>query len=191
MTELILNQILNFILHYKKLDAGNIKIYTYGIHLILSDLSNFLIILVPSLFLHKVNVGITFIAIFCLIRRYSGGYHCSSNLRCNMTYLMIYLTMLYMLQQPNIVNNQKVDILFYLSSIFIMLLAPVSRNRYFNGKTFKKNKVLTIIGVLITILFKGSANKEYSFAIAYIVIFVFILILVELIFRRWKNETYS
>jgi len=178
-------------LHYKKLDAGNIKIYTYGIHLILSDLSNFLIILVPSLFLHKVNVGITFIAIFCLIRRYSGGYHCSSNLRCNMTYLMIYLTMLYMLQQPNIVNNQKVDILFYLSSIFIMLLAPVSRNRYFNGKTFKKNKVLTIIGVLITILFKGSANKEYSFAIAYIVIFVFILILVELIFRRWKNETYS
>lgn len=191
MSELITNKILNFITHYKKLESNDIQIYTYGILLILSDLSNFLIILVPSLFLHKLSVGIVFITIFCLIRRYSGGYHCSSNIKCNITYLMIYIMMLLMLQQPNFINSQKINILYYLSSIFIIFLAPISRNRYFNEKILIKNKVLTINGVILTILLKSIVNKEYSFVITYVVICVFLLMLIELLFRRWKNEFYN
>ena len=66
------------------------QIYKYGVQILLSDLSNFLIIIVPSLIFNKLSEGIVFLITFISIRRYCGGFHCSSCLRCNITFLMIF-----------------------------------------------------------------------------------------------------
>lgn len=53
------------------------EIYKYGVQILLSDLSNFLIIIVPSLIFNKLSEGIVFLITFISIRRYCGGFHCS------------------------------------------------------------------------------------------------------------------
>lgn len=75
-----------------KLDDPDLQeISAYGIEITLSSAVNVLLIILIGLLYHSLLSSVLFIALFNPIRKYIGGYHCTTYLRCNITYCTIFL----------------------------------------------------------------------------------------------------
>lgn len=70
------------------------EVSAYGIKISLSTIVNYLLILIISLFFDSVYSAIIFSVIFNLFRKYLGGYHCKTYLRCNIAFCAIFLSVL-------------------------------------------------------------------------------------------------
>lgn len=72
-------------------DKEKKEIYVYGIELLISSLIGIVLVLGLSIGLGKVWSGVVFLAVFILVRQYTGGYHADTYVRCNMAFLLTYL----------------------------------------------------------------------------------------------------
>lgn len=131
--DILSNKILCYI--NKKIKLEDIEIYRYGIEIIMSDLSNFLIIIIPSLFLHKFLEGCLFLITFVGIRRYSGGFHCSTCFRCNMSFLLLFLMSLFSYKIPKI----------FMIIMFCISFLTLLYNSIFNSTIAIKKKIKSIL----------------------------------------------
>lgn len=93
----------------------DIDIYRYGIEIIIADVSNFFVILIPGFILHKQSEAIIFLVTFICIRRNCGGYHCSNCFRCNICFLSIFLLSLLSNKYESFIFN----IIFIICFVFL------------------------------------------------------------------------
>lgn len=93
MYDKIASRIVNY-LHQSNpaLDEADVREASiYGIAISLSTVFNYLLILVIGVCFHSFFSVVIFSIVFNTLRKYMGGYHCTTYVRCNITFCIIFV----------------------------------------------------------------------------------------------------
>lgn len=110
------------------------EICAYGIEITMSSIVNYLLLLVIGCFSHSLIPAVIFGVVFTIIRLYIGGYHCTSYLRCNLTFCMIFILVLVL---------GKLLVKWVDLSILLLLLLWCGLGLWFLGPVENANKPTT------------------------------------------------
>lgn len=122
----------------KKLEHNNVElkkkgsqeICAYGIEITLSTIVNYVLLIVIGAVFKNIISSVIFGIVFTTIRHYIGGYHCTTYLRCNLTFCGIFTSVLLLGQILLSWINISILILILLwSGIGVWYLGPVG-NKY-------------------------------------------------------------
>lgn len=177
----------------KLIPIDKMKYYTYGIELVLNNLLIFLSISVISFFVDKVFISLVYILTYCPIRNYVGGYHCKTYLKCYITSMSLYISMLIF---DTYLTNNKLIVSFILLVItipIILILTPVD---YGNGPISnderriyrQKSAALIAVASIVFFLAKLLHQTEVAFAISWGIFMVFSLMLCSLFSKKIRIE---
>lgn len=168
---LLSEQVVNFMSKYDFIE--NKCIYQYGVQLFFSDISNFLIIIIPSLYMNKLWEGAIFLLTFITIRKYCGGYHCSTCMRCNISFFICFLLSLFSIN----FYNCFLDIIF-ICAVFLIIIKKVqinSLNKTRNNMKLKSKIIINIsFSFLMLYLFVPSLLYIFKFTIVIICFLLYI-----------------
>lgn len=125
----MMSNLLNYFLEKSKTSL-DVEIVKYGYKLLISSVIGTVIVLFLALLINKIKDAIIFLISFSFIRRYSGGYHCSAYLHCNLLLVITFLgSMIWLKVKMGIVEY----ILVLISLVYILLYAPIkNRNKLLN-----------------------------------------------------------
>ncbi len=122
----------------KRLERNNPKldktesqeICASGIEITLSTIVNYVLLLVIGLAFKNIISAVIFGIIFTTIRHNAGGYHCTTYLRCNLTFCVIFISVL-MLGEIllNLVNINILILILLWCGLGVWYLGPVE-NKY-------------------------------------------------------------
>ena len=150
MINYLSNKFISLCLEEKVINKDS-DVYRYGFESILSSYLSILVVLLTGIAIHHKLIALLYLIVFYFIRKYSGGYHCNSYLKC-----MIFTDLTFILSVIMISNmNYKMLIpLSILSSFFSIKKAPICHaNKPFTNaqkKVFKqKNCYIICISLLI------------------------------------------
>ena len=189
--------IADFLLSKDCFEKENLDIYVYGTELILSTALGIIIVSILSIVFNCIAQGLLFYLTFYTIRKYSGGLHCNTHLKCNLTYLSVFILSVLI---DSVVKNSVYRIFILItfvvfSLITIILFAPIENiNKPIKYEDRKKFKIISIIIYLSHILLFVLLNYFFEIKADIIIItdlFVAFLIIVTLFLkneRRNKNE---
>ena len=122
----------------KKLEHNNVElkkkgsqeICAYGIEITLSTIVNYVLLIVIGAVFKNIISSVIFGIVFTTIRHYIGGYHCTTYLRCNLTFCGIFTSVLLLGQILLSWINIIILILILLwSGLGVWYLGPVE-NKY-------------------------------------------------------------
>lgn len=85
--------ITHFLVNQKVIDAEDVRVYAYGMELVLSTAINFVIIIITALYFKCYMELLLFLAPFFIFRQLIGGYHAVTHFRCSL--LMIFMLLSY------------------------------------------------------------------------------------------------
>lgn len=160
------------------------EVYVYGLELLLSFLIGTFIILLIGIAANKVIHTIIFLLIFISLRRFTGGHHATSHLRCKLWTIGSYVAVLILSVTCNISSWAYLP-LEVLGNIIIFRFGPIE-NIYkpLTKAIKKKNKTLSLI--LFTILsligsFVYFNSRQLSNTIFYTLVNVIALMLIPIL----------
>lgn len=106
------------------------EICVYGIEITLSTIANYVLLLAIGLVFKSVISAVIFGVIFMTIRHYIGGYHCTTYLRCNLTFCGIFTSVLLLGQVLlNWINISLLILMLLWIGLGVWYLGPVE-NKY-------------------------------------------------------------
>lgn len=187
-------KITDFLLLKKSITFEEKDIYIYGVELVTSSVINLSICLIIGLCLDEFLNSVLFFVIFCSLRKFSGGYHCMTYLKCNILFSIIVLSSLLISKYVDGVENIPLMLTVMMITILVIFcLAPVEHpNKQIDKKENKKYKIISLGIVLIHIIsylfMLVGFNKRIN-----IIIICDLFVAIMMIFgyikdRRWKNE---
>lgn len=124
MVEYISKKVTDRLLSNEVIESDDSEIYRYGLERLLTNIINIMTLLAISLAMGMIWQGTVFVASFMFLRRYAGGYHTSTPLRC------YFLTSFVIAGTLSVIKYLQIDTFIYLglavfSSSLIILLSPV------------------------------------------------------------------
>lgn len=142
MVELILEKLIL----YSCIENSEMEIYRYGLRKLINSVLNFLIIIIIGIVYNELFIAILYAFSYILLRRYSGGYHSKSLIRC---YIFSILKIIFVLNIIYYINVYKINTFFItlISSIVILFLSPVEcKNKRLDQdeKKVYKNKSMRV-----------------------------------------------
>ncbi|PHV71666.1 hypothetical protein CS063_03645 [Sporanaerobium hydrogeniformans] len=173
------------------------EVYIYGIELLLTGLVTTLFLIFLGIIFNQLAFTLLFMLIMVTVRGYSGGYHANSYNRC---FLVTSLGCL-----VGIVLSMRLQVALKLGASLVFLIIALvvlgyvgSINSFKNPKTLeemkkRKRKVRLLISFNaglagLFILSNSEAYGVYYFAIAYTLFFITLLMVIELLQRRYLDE---
>lgn len=195
----ISERILNFVQRYDR-DSFEQDDYSrawlrYGIEITLSSILNILIIFILSIVFSDVIEGLVFLATFISIRQFTGGFHASSYLKCNVTFAACYATVIYVyhfLNEVFIFNIQIILLAICVATISFVCPIENPHKPITNKDQFIKCKITSIVmflmwGIIGLFLIKSGCElgKVILITLQLIVLLCLISIILE---RRRLNE---
>jgi len=106
------------------------EICAYGIEITLSTIVNYVLLFAIGLVFKNIISAVIFAMIFMTIRHYIGGYHCTTYLRCNLTFCGIFISVLLLGRiLLNWVNISILILILLWSGLGVWYLGPVE-NKY-------------------------------------------------------------
>lgn len=169
----------------KIISIENRKYYTYGIELVLNNFIILLSIALISVLTKNIFISLIYVVTYCSIRNYVGGYHCKTHIKCYCTTLSLYLLMLFF---NYYLSYNRLIVSFCLVAIatpIIYIFTPVNYgNESITEDERKKYRIKSIILITIFLFIYILSNvlhrTEVSFAIAWAIFIVFLLMLLSL-----------
>lgn len=159
-------------------------VHCYGVEIIISTLLDFSLILLAGYYFNNVIDVILYFIIFALIRKFSGGYHCSTYLTCLSLHLFLFV--IYIL---TFTYYQKMIFYFQIISLLIITILSPIKNRELPEKQYFIYKLISIFLSLILIII---ANLNmFTNIITYTLFIVSILMVVFIINEKFAKATVS
>lgn len=170
-------------------------VYEYSFEVLYSDLMYALLGLVLAIVLHGVLATAVFLAGFFPLRKFAGGYHASTYVRCHLLFagnqaaaiLLFHLV-------PHGVIFPVVAVLMVLSTVCVFVLAPVAHeNRPFSDserKYFRRMSLLVLAiswGILVLLTFFHLISNGYALAYFFGTFSVSISLFFDRM-KKWKEE---
>ena len=161
-------------------------VYVYGLELILSFLTATFMILLIGIIFHKTILTLVFLFIFIALRRFTGGYHASTYLRCKISTISTYLSVLVLslLTNPPIWSYIP---LYTVGMITILQFGPIENKfKPLTPHNKIKNKTLSLI-VYIGIVLFGVMIKTKLYQVSNIVFYTLTSIIALMIIPILKK----
>lgn len=165
------------------------ELYLYGFFILISQILYFIITIIMGILLDIVSLSIVFYISFQFIRRYAGGIHASSELKCEIiSTTSIFICLLCV--KSNVMFDIQIPtlILTLFASIFIFILCPLDTPE----KPLTKEELrcfrkisLIVLAIMLSIIIISIIIK---LTIAYPICFSIILESVFLVAGKIKRE---
>ena len=141
-----------YLIKNKIIDNTKLDIYIYGFEIMISNIICFGMGLVIGAVCSEFIECILFLIVFILLRRYCGGYHAETYLKCDIIFMTNILLVMLMLKFISAYSLFFHFIIAIISIIFIIQLATVE-NKYkpLKKKEKKRHKILAIITNILII----------------------------------------
>ena len=172
MIELIAERLTGYLVSKDIIENEEIDVYKYGYEILTSSLLGVFLILVVSILLHQVDVAIFFLCVFCGVRSYSGGYHADTYLKCNATFVCVFITYTCVVNYLYMIPNVKLSLIVMcvISTVVICKYAPLeNHNKPLSKDNIKRNSIKTNVSICIwniVALLLYLEYGKYSVAIA-------------------------
>ena len=145
-------------------------VYVYGVELICSTGLSFLSMLLISIFSEKIYCFISFLAVFFVLRMFSGGYHTSTYGRCFLLTNSVYL---FVLVLGSLVMGRNLTFIIPVITLFSFLIiyahSPVRNKKHpISEKILRKNRriariLVTTISISILVLSMNRSIVDYLY----------------------------
>ena len=167
----------------------------FGLEQLFTNIIDILTLLGIGIFMKMLWHAIVFGAAFMFLRKYAGGFHTSTQIRCYYMTTFVIITTLWIIKYMPI-NNFIYYGLITISSIVILLLSPVeSKNKELDGieKIIYRRKTIEIWGMETLLLclcaFLNHDHLAYGIGFSLIVISISqILEVIVCLFRNLRNS---
>ena len=123
------------------------SIYKYGSEITLSTALGFILVLVTSILSKNIINGITFLVCFGSVRIFSGGYHASTYLKCNLGLINTFILILIIQNSIASDNDNLLHIVIVvISFVIISIMSPIeNKNKPLSDNENKRYKKICII----------------------------------------------
>lgn len=170
------------------------EIYQFGLEQLFTNMVDVLTLLIIGIFMGMIWQGVVFGAAFMFLRKYAGGFHTSTPLRC---YIMTTFVIIVTLSAMKYINIT--DFIYYAliaaSSVVILLLSPIeSVNKELDGieKIIYRRKTIYIWGIetLMVCLCSILEYDNLSYGIGFALIVISISQILEVIacqIRKYRH----
>ncbi|MDF2882005.1 MAG: accessory regulator [Clostridiaceae bacterium] len=182
MIKYLSDNITDFFYSNNILEEEDKEIYVYGLHLIISTVIGITLIFILGLILNRLIYSIVFLISFIPIRMYSGGYHASSYVKCNLILIVLYLTTMSVVVFTPSVYVIGISAIMTIATVYIILkFAPVDneKKRLTENKK-KRNKKITLF-ILFTFYLIGVVMYKINIQIFYTIIVTMFLVSILII----------
>ncbi len=158
------NMIADFFIRRKVIESEERDIYIYGCEALFSAISNLVILVVCGIMTGEIVSAFLFLFIFVLMRKYCGGYHAQTHLKCNFVFALTTLAILLIVKNNFLMDSFVLIISLITSDIIIFWLAPiVNVNKplekleiiRFRKVAITLTIIFTIIAVLLIYIYKA------------------------------------
>ena len=173
------------------ISAEEEEIYIYGFELLLSFLFSTAVILAIGIAVQAVLPTIAFLAVFIVLRSYTGGFHARTYAVCSLVTFSVYGVVM-LLSHFLTVGYIEYLVMGVIGVVLLVIFAPVKHpNKELTAQDIKRNK---IISVVVFILFL-SAGVMLCLADMYIesasIYFALVADLLLLFVKNRRKETES
>ena len=134
----------------KNIISSDMKsVYVYGISLIINDIIDFAVILIPAIIAGRFIYGVVFLLTFCITRIHCGGFHAKKSWICAGIMLLTFIIICLCVEITTSIYGVILNVIINSISILIMLpIIPVENpNKKLDAKVKQKNKK---IGIIVT-----------------------------------------
>lgn len=188
MVKICAEKITAFLISNKQIDNSEYEMYVYAYETLIAFFINIVAIITIGFICNKFIHTLLFLCFYCPIRQFSGGYHADNYRKCLLTFLLMYLLNISILDKLIYLNRTNLIIILICSSyIGIWILAPIEhRNNPLtcDEKNHYKNIVRCLVSIVLTIVIIGIKFKiiyEYVIYIGSVIVCVFIMLLLAII----------
>ena len=152
-------------------DRDIFDVHRYGIEVMISTIFNFLLLIIIGCVSGYLIEACLYFLLFGFIRKFSGGYHCSTYFKCILTHVLLFV--IYIIT-ADIYNDYKL-LIFVMTYLVFLYLSPIELRNLNNNEISIYRKIsLFIISALMIISF----FINYDEIIIYVLFVVSILMLV-------------
>lgn len=177
------------LLRQKAIENEYFDVYVYGLELILSFLFSTAVILLTGVLLNALDIAIIFLIVFIALRRFTGGYHAPTYLRCKLTTIGIYIAVTILCTYLDVPLWAYAPLLI-LGLYLILRYGPIeSIYKPLTPATKRRNKHIAVLMFLLLSLSGSSIyiwDQKLSSAIFYTLGFVVVLMIIPML---KKGET--
>ena len=156
------------------------EIYKYGFELLISSLIGISLILIIGFLSNTFSDSLVFLVCFILLRQCTGGYHSRTYLSCNLSFITVYLILIYY-RNYIAFSYEELFIIVITSIVIIFILAPMEhKNKKMNieQKSFHKftSRIISFVLMLLTLVLYFLKNPIYL-VLSYVLISTSVLLL--------------
>ena len=125
----------------KNIISSDMKsVYVYGISLIINDIIDFAVILIPAIIARRFIYGVAFLLTFCITRIHCGGFHAKKSWICAGVMLLTFILVCLC-----------TELTASIYGVILNMIIPIENpNKKLDAKVKQKNKK---IGIIVTSLF--------------------------------------
>lgn len=144
------------------------ELYVYGLFMLLSQFMFFIFICFFGIFFHCFVESIIFYTAFQFIRRYAGGYHASTEIRCEIMSVISLLICVIIIRLSQVFDFRFILIILSgLSAVSILILCPLDTpEKSLSEKEhlhFRKLSLLTLFFIIIVSIISYILKFNYLF----------------------------
>ncbi len=170
-------------------------VYRYGFEITISSILNIILVLCCGIIMGDVLASVVYLFVFILLRIFTGGYHATSYLRCNIVMIVSFL-LTYALYRILIGIDTDIRILeaiLLANGLPIIIFSPVKNPH--KELTPKKAKKFRVISIAIYICLSALALAAILFEIQYGTLIIVtltavsVMILVEIFIEMSKTPS--
>lgn len=156
------------------------EVYVYGTELVLSFIFTTTIVLILGMIIGELIGSLIFLLVFILLRRFTGGYHASTHLKCKLVTISVFLISI----GASVLIHASwwmYLLLFVVGNTVIWFLAPIENpNKPLNEREKKKYHwlshivftVLSITGLVLSFLIQSTISILWFSMLAVIVLMI-------------------
>ena len=154
-----------------KIEEDDREVYEYSFEIIISNIINFLLMLVGDLVTKRYWETALFTFSFLVFRKFLGGYHAKTHIGCISMLIIMYLAMIFMLELDVRILSIIAMIICIVSIIPVLLLSPVSHpNNPIDKNKLKLYNIVSIVLVLLVVILSYLNYTKFS-SICYSIVF--------------------
>lgn len=158
------------------------EIHQYGIEAIIATSIDLFLILLLGFSFKRLVEAIVFFITFCIMRKFTGGYHCKTNFRCISLHAFTFF--IYLVISKYFENMYVIIGIDVMAIVLFLLISPIN-NRNCNESERMKYKRISIFLLLVYIIL--SHITAFSSIITY-VIFIVSVFMIVCIPVPWKQS---
>ncbi len=164
-------------------------IYIYGFEIFFSNVINFTIVIVLGFLLKQFYQALLFYIAFVITRSYSGGYHASTYLKCNIVFASVFLVTM-LLSRILLPTISLVYLLVFMAIYIgcILEYAPIvnSNKQLLDADKIRYRKISIAISIcwVVAVIALYFLAKEYAATLTLTLVMVALLMLIEVNKRK-------